>query len=88
MFVLIRQVVYRPFFVYWAQMPAGSTPDKSEPIAFDCPSCGAKYIIVTTDIVNGVQRRKFGCVTCGSLFPAGVGRVSLEYLPLDGDANE
>jgi predicted Zn finger-like uncharacterized protein len=69
-------------------MPAGSTPDKSEPIAFDCPSCGAKYIIVTTDIVNGVQRRKFGCVTCGSLFPAGVGRVSLEYLPLDGDANE
>jgi predicted RNA-binding Zn-ribbon protein involved in translation (DUF1610 family) len=48
------------------------TPDKSKPIAFDCPSCGAKYIIVTTDIVNGVQRSKFGCVKCGS-FRRGAG---------------
>jgi transcription elongation factor Elf1 len=69
-------------------MPAGCLPNQPEPINFDCPSCGAKYIMVTTDIVNGVQRTKFGCVKCGSLFPAGVGQVSLEYIPLEGDANE
>jgi transcription elongation factor Elf1 len=63
-------------------------PDKSEPIAFDCPGCGAKYIIVTTDVANSVRRREFGCLKCDALFPAGVGRVSLEYVPLDGDANE
>jgi hypothetical protein len=83
-----QKVAYYPFFAYWAQMPARRTPDKSKPIAFDCPSCGAKYIIATTDIVNGVQRSKLGCLKCDALFPAGVGQVSLEYIPLDGDANE
>ena len=69
-------------------MPARFTPDKSEPIAFNCPSCGAKYIIVTTDVANSVRRRKFDCVKCDALFPGGEGQVSLEYILRDGDANE
>jgi hypothetical protein len=68
--------------------PQVGTPDKSEPIAFDCPGCEAKYIIVTTDVANSFRRKKFGCLKCDALFPAGVGRVLLEYIPLDGDANE
>jgi predicted Zn finger-like uncharacterized protein len=60
----------------------------SEPIAFDCPSCGAKYIIVTIDVANGVQRSKVACVKCGDLFPAGAGRVSLKYILLDSDTDE
>lgn len=69
-------------------MPVGCTPDKSEPIAFDCPDCGAKYIIVTKDVANSVRRSKFGCLKCDALFPAGMGRVSLEYILLDSDADE
>ena len=83
-----QTVVYRLLFAYWAKMPACRVLDKSEPIAFDCPSCGAKYIIVTTDVANSVQRRKLDCVKCAALFPAGEGQVSLEYILRDGDANE
>jgi transcription elongation factor Elf1 len=61
---------------------------QSEPIAFDCPSCGAKYIIVTIDIANCVQPSKVSCVKCDALFPIAEGQVSLEYVLLDGDANE
>ena len=68
-------------------MPASCLPDKLESIAFDCPSCGAKYIIVTTDDANSVQRSKFACVKCDTFFPSGEGQVSLEYILLDGDAN-
>ena len=70
------------------QMPAGCLPNQPEPINFDCPNCGAKYIVVTPDDANGVQRSKFACVKCDALFPAGEGQVSLEYILLDGDANE
>ena len=69
-------------------MPAPCLSDKSEPIAFACPSCGAKYIIVTIGVANGVQQSKFACVKCDALFPVGEGQVSLEYILLDGDANE
>jgi predicted Zn finger-like uncharacterized protein len=60
----------------------------SEPIVFDCPSCGAKYIVVTIDVANSVQRSKVACMKCGDLFPVGEGRVSLKYLLLDSDADE
>jgi transcription elongation factor Elf1 len=60
----------------------------SESIAFDCPSCGTKYIIVTIDVVDGVQPGKFGCVKCGFLFPAGEGLVSLKYILFNSDADE
>jgi len=61
---------------------------QSEPIAFDCPSCGAKHIIVTTDVVNDVQPGKFGCVKCGTLFPVSEGLISLKYVLLDSAADE
>jgi hypothetical protein len=67
-------------------MQNGCTRDKSEPIDFDCPGCGAKYNIVTTDVANSGS--KFGCLKCDALFPAGRGRVSLEYILLDSDADE
>jgi hypothetical protein len=60
----------------------------SEPIAFGCPGCGAKYIIVTIDVVNGAQPRKFSCLKCDAPFPVGEGLLSLKYILLDGDANE
>jgi predicted RNA-binding Zn-ribbon protein involved in translation (DUF1610 family) len=69
-------------------MPASCLPNKPEPIAFDCPNCGAKYIIATTDAANSVQHSKFACVKCDALFPVGEGEVSLEYILVDGDANE
>ena len=69
-------------------MPAHCLSNKSDPIAFDCPSCGAKYIIVTIEVPKGAQQSKFGCVKCYALFPVGEGRVSLEYILLNGDANE
>ena len=37
---------------------------------------------------DSVQHSKFACVKCNALFPAGEGQVSLEYILLDGDANE
>ena len=69
-------------------MPARCLSDKSEPIAFACPSCGAKYIIVTIGVANGVQQSEFGCVKCDALFPVGERRVPLEYIVFDGDADE
>jgi hypothetical protein len=69
-------------------MPAHYLSNKAEPIIFDCPSCAAKYIIVTTDFANSVQHSKRACVKCDALFPVGEGQVSLEYILLDGDANE
>ena len=71
-----------------AQMPASCLPNKPEPITFDCPNCGANYIIVTIDVANSVQHSKFACVKCDALFPVGEGQVSLEYLLRDGDANK
>jgi transcription elongation factor Elf1 len=69
-------------------MPARCVTNKSEPKAFECPCCGAKYIIATIEVPNGVQHSKFGCVKCDALFPVGEGRVSLEYILLAGDADE
>ena len=66
-------------------MPASCLPNKPEPINFDCPSCGAKYFVMMTGIVNRVQRRKFYCLKCNALFPGGEGEISLEYIPLDSD---
>jgi predicted RNA-binding Zn-ribbon protein involved in translation (DUF1610 family) len=83
-----RTVAYRLLFVYWAQMPARCALYKPEPITFDCPNCGAKYIIVTAHVANSVQHSRFACAKCDALFPAGEGQVSLEYMLLDGDANE
>ena len=61
---------------------------KLEPIAFDCPSCGAKYVIAPLKLPSGVEHRKFNCLKCGLLFPAGEGLVSLEYALLDDDTDE
>ena len=61
-------------------MPARCVTNKSEPKAFDCPSCGAKHIIVTLQVPSGVQQSKFGYVKCEGLFPVGEGRVLLEYI--------
>ena len=68
------------FGVLLAQSTASCLPNKPEPIAFDCPNCGAKYIIVTMDVANSVPRSNLACARCGA--------VSLEYILLDGDANE
>jgi hypothetical protein len=70
---------------YWAQMPARCLTNKYEPIAFECPSCGAKYIIVTIEIPDGVRPSKFSCAKCYALSPVGEGRISFEYILLDGD---
>jgi transcription elongation factor Elf1 len=79
---------FSQLFAYCAHMPARSLSNKSEPIAFACPVCEAKYIIVTIEVPAGVQHSKFSCVKCDAFFPVGQGRVSLEYILLDGDANE
>jgi hypothetical protein len=63
-------------------MPARTFPNKSEPIAFACPSCEAKYLIVTIEVPGDVKQNKFGCLKCDALFPVGHGRVSLEYILL------
>ena len=55
-------------------MPTRCSPNKTEPIAFSCPSCGAKYIIVTIDVPRDGQHNKFDCVMCDALFPLGEGR--------------
>jgi transcription elongation factor Elf1 len=69
-------------------MPAHCRSNKSEPIAFDCPCCGAKYVIVTLAVATMVQHSKFSCVKCDALFPLGEGRVSLEYLLVSGGPDE
>jgi hypothetical protein len=61
-------------------MVARCFSNKSEPIAFACPSCGTKYMIVTIDVPRGEKHNKFGCVRCDAFFPVGEGRASLEYM--------
>ena len=51
---------------------------KSEPIPFSCPSCEAKYKIVTINTCD-VQHGKISCLRCGSPLPASEGNVSLKY---------
>jgi hypothetical protein len=51
---------------------------KSEPIPFSCPSCEAKYKIVTINTCD-VQHGKISCLRCGCPFPASEGNVSLKY---------
>jgi hypothetical protein len=60
----------------------------SEPIAFGCPGCGAKYIIFTIDVAYSAQPSKFACVKCDVPFPEGEGLISLKYVLLDSDADE
>ena len=62
--------------------------NKSEPIAFACPSCGANYIIVTIVAPQCSHHNKFECVKCRALFPLAEGRISLEYILMAGDADE
>ena len=69
-------------------MPARCLTNKSEPIAFACPSCGAKYVIVTIDVPDGGQHNKFSCVKCDALFPVAEGQIALEYILLNGGADE
>ena len=53
---------------------------KSEPIPFSCPSCEAKYKIVTINTNTcDVQHGKISCLRCGSPLPASEGNVSLKY---------
>ena len=49
-----------------------------EPIPFSCPSCEAKYKIVTINTCD-VQHGKISCLRCGSPLPASEGNVSLKY---------
>lgn len=68
-------------------MPARCVTNKSEPKAFECPCCGAKYIIVTIEVPNS-RHGKFGCLKCEAMFPVGEGRVSLEFILLDGNPHD
>jgi transposase-like protein len=79
-FVSNYQATGDQFAYQGPQMPARTFPNKSEPIPFACPSCGAKYIIVTVQVPKDGQHNKFGCVKCDALFPVGEGRVPLEYV--------
>jgi transcription elongation factor Elf1 len=65
---------------YITAMPARTFPNKSEPIVFACPICGAEYLIITIKVPTDVQQNQFGCLKCDALFPVGQGRVSLEYM--------
>jgi hypothetical protein len=49
-----------------------------EPIPFSCPSCEAKYKMVTIEACH-LQRGKISCLRCGFPFPASEGNVSLKY---------
>jgi predicted Zn finger-like uncharacterized protein len=69
-------------------MPARSGPNKPGPFAFACPSCGAKYIVLTKEIPGDARHsNKFGCVRCDTLFPVVEGRVSLEYILVEAEPN-
>ena len=48
-----------------------------EPIPFSCPSCEAKYKIVTINTCD-VQHGTISCLRCGFRFPASEGNVSLK----------
>lgn len=67
-----------PFHI--ARMPAHCFPNKSEPVAFTCPSCEAEYKIVSIEAPSDVQRSKICCLWCDAQFPAGVGRVFFKYV--------
>jgi predicted Zn finger-like uncharacterized protein len=54
--------------------------DNSEPIPLSCPSCGAKYKIVTIDSPAEAPYSKVACLRCDALFPAGDGRVFFKYI--------
>ena len=49
-----------------------------EPIPFSCPSCEAKYKIVTINTCD-LQRGKISCLRCGFPFPAVEGSVTFKY---------
>jgi predicted RNA-binding Zn-ribbon protein involved in translation (DUF1610 family) len=53
---------------------------KSEPIPFSCPSCKAKYQIVTIEVCD-LQQGRISCLRCGFPFPAGEGNVIFKYFP-------
>jgi len=73
-----KQIARHDFYI--ATMPARTVPNKSEPIVFACPSCEAKYLIVTVEVPSDGEPNKFACLECDALFPVGQGRVSLEYI--------
>jgi hypothetical protein len=74
-----KQIAGHDLYIRTA-MPTRTIPNKSEPTPFACPSCGAKYLIVTIEVPSDVQQNKFGCLKCDALFPVGQGRASLEYI--------
>jgi len=54
--------------------------DNSEPILYSCPSCRAKYKIVTIDSPGNWHHGKIACLECNALFPAGDERVLFKYI--------
>lgn len=54
--------------------------NNSEPILFSCPSCGAKYKIVTIDSPGSWYHGKVACSKCNALFPAGDESLLFKYM--------
>jgi predicted Zn finger-like uncharacterized protein len=52
---------------------------KSQPFSFVCPSCEAKYNVVTFEAPSNMRRRRIRCLRCDALFPAGEGNIFLKY---------
>jgi hypothetical protein len=63
-------------------MPAHCVSSKSESFAFICPSCEAKYKVVTFGAPSDMHHHRNGCSRCDALFPAGYGNVFLKYILL------
>ena len=58
--------------------------NKSEPIPYSCPGCGAKYDVVV-DAPADTQSERIACWWCGFPFPACEGATFLRYLPRPPD---
>jgi predicted Zn finger-like uncharacterized protein len=57
-----------------------SVMHRPEPIIFSCPSCGAKYKIVTIDSPGSWYHGKVACSKCNTLFPAGDEHMLFKYV--------
>ena len=55
------------------------TMSKSEPIAFNCPSCEAEYKIVTIEARSETEHGKISCLRCDALLPSGDEGVFYKY---------
>lgn len=63
-------------------MSAYCISSKSESFAFICPSCEAKYKVVTFGASRNAHHHRNRCLRCDALFPTGYGSVFLKYILL------